>query len=122
MYAPQEKPSIITEPAGQAVPGRLIIADDHALIREGIRTMLANEPDLLVVGEAKNGKLAVELCRELRPNLVLMDVQMPEMDGLAATQAITPSRSEEKAREMRKAGAESLFEVFKNSSSDTPPS
>jgi DNA-binding NarL/FixJ family response regulator len=69
-------------------PVRLLIADDHALVREGMRAMLAREPGLEVVGEAENGWEALELCRELRPDLVLMDVRMPEMDGLAATREI----------------------------------
>lgn len=67
---------------------RLVIADDHALVREGMRAMLAGEPDLVVIGEATDGREAVEVCRELRPDLVLMDVQMPEMDGLSATREI----------------------------------
>jgi DNA-binding NarL/FixJ family response regulator len=67
---------------------RLLIADDHALVREGMRAMLANEPNLEVVGEAENGREALELCRELRPDLILMDVRMPEMDGMAATRVI----------------------------------
>src|SRR3712207_1836906 len=69
-------------------PARLIIADDHDLVRDGIRAMLAREPDLEVVGEAKDGEEALELCRSLRPDLVLMDVRMPKMDGLAATREI----------------------------------
>ncbi len=69
-------------------PARVLIADDHYLVREGTRTMLNDEPDLQVVGEAKDGREAVELCRSLRPDLVLMDVRMPGMDGLAATRAI----------------------------------
>lgn len=69
-------------------PARLLIADDHALVREGLRTMLAREADLEVVGEAEDGRQAVQLCRTLRPDLVLMDVRMPGMDGLAATRAI----------------------------------
>ena len=75
-------------------PARLLIADDHDLIREGIRTMLARESDLEVVGEAENGREAVEFCRELRPHLVLMDVRMPEMDGLDATRAIKADHPE----------------------------
>jgi two-component system, NarL family, response regulator LiaR len=67
---------------------RLVLADDHDLVREGIRAVLEGEPDLEVVGEAANGREAVEVCKELRPDLVLMDVRMPEMDGLAATRAV----------------------------------
>jgi len=69
-------------------PARLLIADDHDLVREGLRTMLAKEAALEVVGEAEDGRQAVQMCRTLRPDLVLMDVRMPGMDGLAATRAI----------------------------------
>ncbi len=69
-------------------PARIIIADDHELVRGGMRMMLEEEPGLEVVGEAVNGREALELCRRLRPDLVLMDVRMPEMDGLKATHAI----------------------------------
>jgi DNA-binding NarL/FixJ family response regulator len=71
-----------------AVSIRLLIADDHALVRSGLRSMLQREPGIEIVGEARNGCEAVELCRSLRPDLVLMDVRMPEMDGLEATRAI----------------------------------
>jgi len=67
---------------------RLVIADDHDLAREGMRAVLASEPDLEVVSEAQDGKSALEACRKLRPDLVLMDVRMPRMDGLEATRAI----------------------------------
>jgi DNA-binding NarL/FixJ family response regulator len=69
-------------------PARLIIADDHALLRSGIRNMLYGEAGLEVVGEAADGEEALGLCRRLEPDLVLMDVRMPKMDGLAATRAI----------------------------------
>ncbi len=75
-------------PPKDATPSRLLIAEDHALVREGLLAMLANEPDLAVVGEAENGREAVEACRALEPDLVLMDVRMPKMDGLEATRAI----------------------------------
>jgi DNA-binding NarL/FixJ family response regulator len=69
-------------------PARLLIVDDHDLIRESTQLMLEGEPDLEVVGEAVNGRHALELCRQLRPDLVLMDVRMPEMDSLTATREI----------------------------------
>jgi len=69
-------------------PARVLIADDHALLRSGIRAMLAGEPDIEVVGEAADGREAVALCRELRPDLVLMDVGMPGVDGMEATRRI----------------------------------
>jgi DNA-binding NarL/FixJ family response regulator len=67
---------------------RLVIAEDHALVREGVRSLLEREPDLEVVGEAEDGREAVELCRRLRPKLALVDLRMPEIDGIAATRAI----------------------------------
>ena len=73
---------------------RLLIADDHALVRQGLRGILEREQDIEVVGEAHNGREAVDLCRALGPNLVLMDVRMPEMDGLEATRIINHERPE----------------------------
>src|ERR687894_1155678 len=73
---------------GEEKPARLVLADDHDLVREGIRAVLEGEPDLVVVGEAQNGRQALEVCLKERPDLVLMDVRMPKMDGLAATRAI----------------------------------
>src|ERR671911_438774 len=67
---------------------RLLIADDHALVREGLRTMLSGEDGIDVIGEAKDGRQALDVCRELGPDLVLMDVRMPVMDGLEATKRI----------------------------------
>jgi DNA-binding NarL/FixJ family response regulator len=69
-------------------PARLLIVDDHDLMREATRIMLEGEPNLEVIGEAVNGGHSLALCRQLHPDLVLMDVRMPEMDGLTATRAI----------------------------------
>jgi DNA-binding NarL/FixJ family response regulator len=72
----------------RAIPARLVIADDHDLARAGVRAMLTNQEGLEVVGEASNGREALELCRTLNPDLALLDVRMPEMDGLTTCHAI----------------------------------
>ena len=64
---------------------RVVIADDQDLVREGLRMILEAEPDVEVVGEAANGKQAIERTRELDPDVLLMDVRMPELDGIEAT-------------------------------------
>lgn len=69
-------------------PVRLVIADDHELARAGLRSMLTGQRGLEVIGEATNGREALALCRHLKPDLALLDVRMPEMDGLVATRAI----------------------------------
>jgi DNA-binding NarL/FixJ family response regulator len=64
---------------------RVVIADDHGILREGIRALLANTPDVEVIGEAADGKAAVELCKKLDPDVILMDIAMPGLGGLEAT-------------------------------------
>ena len=67
---------------------RVLIADDHSVVREGLRMFLGRDPELEVVGEAADGIEAVERSRQMRPNVVLMDLRMPRLDGLAATKEI----------------------------------
>jgi NarL family two-component system response regulator LiaR len=67
---------------------RLLIADDHAMVREGLRAFLRLSDDLVTVGEAADGRQAVDLAHELRPDVVLMDLLMPGVDGVSATAAI----------------------------------
>src|SRR5919107_5069061 len=79
------------QPEGREAPARIVIADDHGLVRQGFRGMLAREEGLEVVGEAEDGREAVEACSRLQPDLILMDVRMPGMDGLSATREIKQS-------------------------------
>ncbi len=68
---------------------RILIADDHAVVREGLRSLIGTEDGMTVIGEAANGREAVSLFRALQPDVVLMDLVMPEMDGIQAIREIT---------------------------------
>ncbi|HXG32580.1 MAG TPA: response regulator transcription factor [Bryobacteraceae bacterium] len=67
---------------------RILLADDHALVRQGFRLILETQPDMEVVGEAANGREAVELAQRISPDVVIMDVGMPEMGGIEATRRL----------------------------------
>jgi len=71
-----------------ATPIRILTVDDHPLLRQGIAALLTGQPDMDLVGEASNGREAIQQFREHRPDITLMDLQMPEMNGLDATIAI----------------------------------
>jgi DNA-binding NarL/FixJ family response regulator len=98
-------------------PVRVLVADDRPIFRAGVRGMLKDFPEIAIVGEAINGREAVDGCRRLHPDVVLMDLQMPEMGGIAATRlikaedpgptilALTVSEAEEDVVEMVAAGA-----------------
>ena len=97
---------------------RILIVDDHTLLRAGLRALLTQDPDIEVVGEADNGRDAIRAVGELAPHLVLMDLTMPEMNGVAATLEIkrrhpevrvlvmTMHKSEEYVRASMEAGAD----------------
>jgi two-component system response regulator NreC len=76
------------------MPVRVLICEDHSIVRDGLRMLLESQPDLEVVGEASNGREAVAQARETRPDVVIMDVSMPELSGLEATRLIKSERPE----------------------------
>jgi DNA-binding NarL/FixJ family response regulator len=100
---------------------KILLADDHRLLREGFRMLLEADPTMQVVGEAENGRAAVQLAAELSPDVVLMDVRMPDMDGIEATRqiramscdvkviALGASIDERTALELRRAGASGVL-------------
>jgi PAS domain S-box-containing protein len=111
-------------PGGTARAGRpirVVLADDHPVFREGLRQLLGQEPDIDVAGEAKNGREAIDLADVLRPDVILMDVSMPGLDGIEATRAIARDRPEirviglsmfteaDRAQAMLEAGAATYF-------------
>jgi two-component system, NarL family, response regulator LiaR len=75
-------------------PIRILITDDHVVVRRGTQALLATEPEIEVVGEAKNGEEAVAKALQLQPDVILMDLEMPIMDGIEAIRRITASRPE----------------------------
>lgn len=91
---PQSKPEPTVQSAfeldGQPTRKlRIVLADDHRIMRQGLIMLLEEEPDLEVVGEAANGREAVELTRQHRPDVVIMDISMPVLNGIEATRQIT---------------------------------
>jgi DNA-binding NarL/FixJ family response regulator len=96
---------------------RIILADDHDMVREGLKLIVNAQPDMEIVGEANNGRVAIRLAQELKPDLIVMDVSMPEVNGLQATVrikqmcpdvkvlALTRYTDERYIRQMLQAGA-----------------
>ncbi len=96
---------------------RILLADDHNVVRRGLRALLESRPGWEICGEASNGREAVELTKKLKPDVVVMDISMPQLNGLEATRQIrknapdaevlifTLHDSEQMAREAREAGA-----------------
>ncbi|RME37593.1 MAG: DNA-binding response regulator [Deltaproteobacteria bacterium] len=103
------------------VPIRIIIVDDHPIVREGFRRILARSPEFDVIGEAGDGLVALDLCRQLTPDVVLLDIDLPGLDGIALTRQLqtscTPPRvivfsgheSEDYLRQALDAGARGYF-------------
>ncbi len=107
---------------------RILIADDHKMVRDGLRLLIDGQPDLRVIGEAANGREVLQKARELKPDVVVMDLSMPELNGLQATErlkaespeiqvvAMTANEDESYLRQLAKVGAAGY--VLKRSAGD----
>ena len=94
---------------------RVLVVDDHTIIRKGIRAVLELVPDIDLAGEAENGSQAVELEKELSPDVILMDLMMPEMDGIAAIKEIKKQRPSARILVLTNfAGEEMIFPAIKS--------
>jgi len=99
---------------GEMMTVRLLIADDHAVVREGLRLILTAQRDFEVVGEAATGREAVELAQRLKPDVVLMDISMPELSGLDATLALATDDGPPRIIVLSMhASSEYVFEAFR---------
>ncbi|GIH45567.1 DNA-binding response regulator, NarL/FixJ family, contains REC and HTH domains [Microbispora rosea] len=115
-------PSAVSAPAGTAGAGaasgvaalRVLVADDQALVRTGLKVILDSEPGLDLVGEAENGEQAIALVQSVRPDVVLMDIQMPRLDGLAAARRILAAEAPPKVIMMTTFGTdENLYAALR---------
>ncbi len=90
--APKDNGEVLTVQATNTATIRIVIAEDQAIVRRGAALLLSMEPDMEVVGQARNGVEAVELAQLLHPDVVLMDLHMPLKGGVAATREITQAQ------------------------------
>jgi DNA-binding NarL/FixJ family response regulator len=74
-------------------PIRVVLADDHVVVRIGIRNLLSRSPDITVIGEASNGVEAIQLVNELRPDVLLLDMEMPELDGVEVARRLRTTKA-----------------------------
>src|SRR5689334_8652783 len=97
---------------------RILLADDHKLVREGVRGLLAYEPDFEVIAEAADGEAAVTLAHEVHPDVVLMDVNMPKLSGIEATRRIKRDEPDVAVIALSMHGSEQMRQAMSRAGSD----